>query len=223
MNAWMAIPSSILFFGIGTALYVFYRNYPEKLDPTQMTDSIFPGFIVQNLPVGIAGLVVAGIFAAAQSTVSGSLNSVVTAFMTDFYKRFGGKAEGKRELLLARILTALLGLFATLCALVLAAVDVASLWDTYNSLIGLAVSGLAGLFALGIFTTRVSGVGALCGALGSAVVLYFVQSRTELHFLLYSAVGVISCFIIGYLVSLVFPSKKNTTGYTYKTRLERQD
>jgi solute:Na+ symporter, SSS family len=71
MNAVLAIAFTFLFFAIGTALFVFYRMNPQKLDPLQTTDSIFPSFIVRNLPVGVAGLVIAGIFAAAQSTVSG--------------------------------------------------------------------------------------------------------------------------------------------------------
>lgn len=216
-NAVLAIPSSILFFLIGTALFVFYKAHPEKLDPSQATDSIFPAFIVQNLPAGIAGLVIAGIFAAAQSTVSGSLNSVVTALMTDFYGRFGGKAKGAAELRIARILTTLLGAFATVCALVLAKLNLASLWDAYSGLVGLAASGLAGLFALGIFTKRASGVAALIGAVASIAVLYYVQRHTEVHFFLYAGVGMLTCFVVGLLASIAFPSKKNVSGLTFGT------
>jgi SSS family transporter len=216
-NAVLAIPSTILFFIIGTALFVFYKANPDKLDPSQATDSIFPAYIVQNLPVGIAGLVIAGVFAAAQSTVSGSLNSVVTAIMTDFYGRFGGKAKDAAALRLARVLTALLGAFATVCALVLATLNLASLWDAYSSLVGLAASGLAGLFALGIFTKRASGAGALCGAVASIAVLAYVQHYTRLHFFLYAATGMLTCFLVGWVCSLVFPSKKDTNGLTFGT------
>ena len=70
MNAFLAIPTTFLFFAIGSALYAFYRNHPEKLDPTIASDQIFPLFIAREMPIGLAGLIVAGIFAAAQSTVS---------------------------------------------------------------------------------------------------------------------------------------------------------
>lgn len=216
-NALLAIPSTLLFFIIGTALFVFYKAHPDKLDPSQATDSIFPAYIVQNLPVGIAGLVIAGVFAAAQSTVAGSLNSVVTAIMTDFYGRFGGKAKDAAALRMARVLTALLGAFATICALVLARLNLASLWDAYSSLVGLAASGLAGLFALGIFTKRASGIGALCGAVASIAVLYYVQRHTQLHFFLYAATGMLTCFAVGWVFSLVFPSKKDVSGLTLGT------
>ncbi|MDF9828035.1 SSS family solute:Na+ symporter [Ereboglobus sp. PH5-10] len=216
-NAVLAMPSSILFFLIGTALFVFYKAHPEALDPSQATDSIFPAFIVQNLPVGVAGLVIAGIFAAAQSTVSGSLNSVVTAIMTDFYVRLGGKARDAAALRLARIMTACLGVFATGCAIILAKLNLASLWDAYSSLVGLAASGLAGLFALGIFTRRASGRSALIGAFASIIVLYYVQRHTNLHFFLYAATGMLTCFFVGWIASIMLPSRKNVEGLTFGT------
>lgn len=214
-NALMVVPSTALFFAIGTALFVFYRQSPEKLDPSQSTDAIFPAFIVQNMPAGVAGLVIAGIFAAAQSTVSSSLNSVTTALMTDFYSRFGGQVTAAGGLRMARWITALIGVFATGAALVLARLDVESLWDAYLSLVGLAGSGLAGLFALGIFTRRTHGAGALVGALGSAGVLYWAERHADLHFLLYAAVGFISCVVLGWLASLCLPApRKSLSGLT---------
>ena len=59
---------------------------PTKLDPTITTDQIFPLFIAREMPIGLAGLIVAGIFAAAQSTVSTSLNSTATTLVTDFLR-----------------------------------------------------------------------------------------------------------------------------------------
>ena len=78
-NAILSIPATLLFFGIGSALFAFYHSHPDKLDPTITTDQIFPLFIATEMPVGLAGLIVAGIFAAAQSTVSTSMNSTATA------------------------------------------------------------------------------------------------------------------------------------------------
>jgi len=215
LNAWITIPSTVLFFSIGTALYVFYHQHPDMLDQKQATDVIFPAFIVQNLPIGVAGLVIAGIFAAAQSTVSGSLNSVTTAIMTDFCRRFGFLRDETRSLRAARLITATLGVFATLAALALAQFGFKSLWDAYNSLVGLIGSGLAGLFMLGIFTRRANGVGAMIGALASALVLFVVQKFTDLHFFLYAGIGIVTCAVVGWIASLAFhsssPSPKGLT------------
>lgn len=203
-NALMAMPSTLLFFLIGTALFVFYHQHPERLDAQQTPDAIFPAFILQNLPAGIAGIVIAGIFAAAQSTVSSSLNSVSTVLTVDVWQRLGWTTEAK-SLRLAKTLTIVIGVFATVAALILAELNLKSLWDAYNSLVGLAGSGLAGLFTLGIFSRRAHGTGALIGALTSAVVLYFVQ-QTNLHFFLYAAVGILTCVSVGWLASVLLPA-----------------
>lgn len=214
-NALLSIPSTVLFFAIGTALYAFYHSHPDRLDPAQATDAIFPAFIFENMPAGVAGLVIAGIFAAAQSTVSSSLNSVVTAMMTDFYGRFGGPLSAARGLRIARWLTVANGIFATLAALLLAELNLASLWDAYFNLIGLAGGGLAGLFALGIFTRRANGVGALAGVLVSTAVLYWVQQHTRLHFFLYAGIGFLTCLAVGWLVGLLVPvARKSLDGLT---------
>ena len=86
LNGFLAIPAALIFFGMGTAFWMFFRSHPENLDPTMATDRIMPLFVSQELPVGLAGLVVAGIFAAAQSTVSTSMNSGATTIVTDFVK-----------------------------------------------------------------------------------------------------------------------------------------
>ena len=105
LNAITVIPASLLFFGIGTALFCFYKSNPGLLDPNFKNDAVFPLFIARQLPVGIAGLVVAGIFAAAQSTISTSMNSTSTALVSDFVRRFKLVTDDKKNLALARILT----------------------------------------------------------------------------------------------------------------------
>ncbi|HOX39173.1 MAG TPA: sodium/solute symporter [Candidatus Brocadiia bacterium] len=88
INAIMCVPSSILFFAIGTALFAFFKSHPETMNPTLTNaDAIFPWFIVTQLPNGVAGLLIAAIFAAAMSTLDSSMNSIATALTTDFYRR----------------------------------------------------------------------------------------------------------------------------------------
>jgi SSS family transporter len=205
LNAWMTVPATILFFAIGTALFLFYRQHPQSLEPTLAIDSIFPLFISQYMPAGVAGIVIAGIFAAAQSTASSSVNSVVTALMTDWVRRFRPEIPDHTCLRLSQWLSVVLGIAGTGAALYLATADVRSLWDTYMSLLGLLGSGLAGLFALGIFSRRATGAGALSGALVSAVFLFWIQRHTPLHFLMYGAVGTTTCFVVGYATSLTLP------------------
>ncbi len=215
----MALPSSFLFFTLGTALYVFYKQYPQELDPGLLkADAIFPLFIVEQIPAGITGLIIAAIFAASMSTLDSSLNSVSTVMVADFYRRFARNANDRTELVLARILTTILGIIATGTAILMTMMDITSLWEQYMKYVGLFGGSLAGLFALGIFTKRANGTGALIGALTGASVLVFVQQRTAVSFLLYSAIGISTSFIMGYLASFVVGQNRDLTGVTWWTR-----
>ncbi len=205
LGAIMAVPSSILFFAVGTALFTFYRAHPGLLNPSSPTDATFAWFIAQQMPPGVSGLVVSGVFAAAMSTLSGSINSIVTAVITDFTARLGAPRPEAEQMRWARLLTLAIGLAGTGSALVLATWDVRSLWDVFLQSLGLFGGGLAGIFALGIFTRRANGTGALIGFTGSAIVLAIVQQRTPLHFLLYAGIGTFSAFVVGYLASLMLP------------------
>ena len=218
-NAVMLIPSTLTLFMVGTGLWAFYRAHPELLNPTLPTDSVFPLFIAQQLPAGIAGIVIAAVFAASMSTLDSSLNSVSAAMVTDFYVRFRESASDKQRLRLARRLTAVLGVLATGTSIALASFEVGSLWDTFQGMMGLFGGGLAGLFALGIFFKGASGRGALIGAVSSVVILYWTQQHSDLHFFLYGAVGVLSCVGVGLAASVFVKDRadKDLTGLTIGT------
>ncbi len=209
-NALLSIPSTLIFFSIGTALYVLYKTHPLQLDPLalQNTDAIFPYFIVTQLPQGVAGLLIAGVFSAAMSSLDSSMNSVASALTTDFYQRFRpNKTEGQ-YLYFARWITALVGIAGTVLALLMASWNIKSLWDQLNTFIGLFAGGLGGLFLLGLFTKRANGTGAVIGLIASAIVQYYVKTYTDIFLLLYTFSGLLSCFVIGYLASLFFPTKE---------------
>lgn len=216
-NAALTIPFSLLFFGMGTALFVFYKQFPQRLDPKVGNDAIFPLFMVRELPAGVAGLVVAGIFAAAQPT--SNLNSMATAFVTDFYQRLKPEASDASKLKWAQWLTVLFGIMGTGVALFIAALNIRSLWELFMGMMSLTGGTLAGLFALGIFSKRASGGGALIGAAVSVATLVYVYTSTKIHFFLYGAIGILTCMLAGYLASLIFPRQTKTLeGLTIFTR-----
>jgi Na+/proline symporter len=88
IGAWLTLPSTIVFFSIGTLLYLFFQQHPTEVNYTlQNQDNIFPWYIVSQLPAGLSGLLIAGIFAAAMSSTEASMNSVATLLTTDIYKK----------------------------------------------------------------------------------------------------------------------------------------
>ena len=149
-------------------------------------DAIFPLFVAQKLPVGVAGFLIAAIFSAAMSSLDSGMNSMATSFVTDFYRRFKPDKSEHTYLTFARGFTLLAGLSATAFALYIVTVDIQSAQLLFSSTVGLLSSGLAGLFILGIFTRRANGIGVFIGAIVSALVLYFVKTYTPIHFILYA-------------------------------------
>ncbi|MCB9231757.1 MAG: sodium/solute symporter [Bacteroidia bacterium] len=212
----VAIPSVFLFFLLGTALYVFYKVHPgSMLSTLENNDAILPWFISSQLPRGMAGLLVAGIFAASMSSLDSSMNSISAVITTDFYKIIWKDSTDKKVLRFAKWITLLVGLIGMGFALVMAGFEIKSLWDEFNKVLGLFAGGLAGLFLLGMLTQRANGAGALTGFAASALIQFLVSSFTDLHFLLYALSGIVSCVAIGYLASLIFRAKaKDISGMT---------
>ncbi|MBI5693795.1 MAG: sodium/solute symporter [Verrucomicrobia bacterium] len=218
LNALLCAPAQAVFFAIGTALYVFYRQNPGRLDPALQNDAIFPYFMMAELPAGVAGLIVAGIFAAAQSTLASSMNSVATAYVTDFHRRFlPGRDEG-HYLRTARWATVAIGVAGTTLALVMASTDIRSFYTAFLEVLGLLGGTLSGMFLLGIFSTRAGGRGALIGAVGSAAIVFTIRLVLPLNVYAYAPIGLTSCFVIGWLAGRVWSGKpRDLTGLTYRT------
>lgn len=217
-NALLAVPATLLFFGLGTALFAFYQSHPERIDPTITTDQVFPLFIAREMPIGIAGLLVAGVFAAAQSTVSTSMNSTATTIVTDFLKPFHVCRTEAGSLRAARLSTFVLGAVGTCLGLVFVDPSIKSLFDQFIKVIGLFMGVLGGLFILGSLTQRANGPGASIGAVIGAAVMFCMWRFTQINGYLYVAAGVFTCVFVGYLASFVSGGQaKNLTGLTVYT------
>ena len=204
-NGGMAVLGALLFFLIGTGLYAFYHAHPDRLDPSIQNDQVFPMFIAMEVPIGLAGLIVAGIFAAAQSTVSTSMNSTATAVVTDFLRPYGRCDTEAGYLKAAKLITLLMGVLGTLAGLLFISPEIRSLMSEYFKVIGMFMGALGGLFLLGIITTRANAAGAFIGLLGGVGVMIWVWRSTDTIGFLYAFIGVTSCLVIGYLASLFLP------------------
>jgi len=221
-NAITVFPATLLFFGLGTALFVFYKTHPDCIDPTFQNDAIFPLFISRELPIGIAGIVVAGIFAAAQSTIATSMHSISTVIVTDVFKRFSILSNDRAYLNLARICTLFFGISGMLLAVLFAKADIKSLWESFMSVLGLFGGSMCGLFLLGIFTKRVGGSAAIIGAFVGVATLFVVQKYTATSILLYATIGIVICVISGFILSLAIPQKhKDLSGLTIHTIISK--
>ena len=209
-----AIPWSFIAFGLGTVLYVYYKTHPEQLNPTLATDAVVPLFIVQNVPIGLSGIIIAGVYAAAMSSLDSSMHSTATVIVTDFYKRFRPASADHHLLVISRWLTGLLGMFGTGAALWMAKLDSSSMWDVFITALSLFGGAIGGVFALGIFTNRTNSFGVITSTVLSVILLCFVKLFTEIHFFLYSFVGMSVGIILGYGLSFITPGKPKFEGLT---------
>jgi SSS family solute:Na+ symporter len=200
MTFWITAPTTLLFFGLGTALFAFYHTHPDLAVPAH-ADQIVPWFVVNELPAGVAGIVVAAIFAAAMSSLDSSMNSIATVFVTDFVRRFRTSITDQHSLRLARMATLVLGLLGTGIAIVLAKTDIEYMFDFFLTSLGLIGGPLAGIFALGIFSSSANARGVLIGALVAVVVVLIVSLCTPIDGFLYAAIGTSTCVAIGFLAS----------------------
>ena len=212
-NAFLVIPATFIFFSVGTALWVFFKHNPALLNPKGRIDDIFPWYISQQLPAGLSGLVIAGLFAATMSTVSSSMNSIATVATTDFFKHFKPRATDLQCLRFARIVTLCLGLFGIALAIGLVFLQNPSIWDQYLKLIGLFGGCLAGMFIAGIFFPNINSRGILAGFTLSAILLFIIQSNGVIHFFLYPGVGIFGCIIFGSIFSKLMPVAVEKVNY----------
>ncbi len=208
-NGVMCVFVSIVFYLIGTGLYTFYKTHPEQLDISmQKADAIFPFFMMSQLPQGIAGLLIAAIFAATMSTISSNINSVSTAFGIDFWKRFRPQVSERGLLRVARVTCVVSGMIGICIALLMATWDILSLLDYFNTILGLLTSGLGGLFLMGVFIKRIDGRSALIGFLLGTLTVFWMQFCTDASLFLFGAAGMAVSVLTGWLLSFVFNAKR---------------
>ena len=207
----VAVPINVLLFALGTALWLFYRDRPEQLNPGMATDTIFPFFVAQHLPWGLSGLVMAALLAATMSTISSAICSVSDLGVNDFYKRFNPGASDESALMLGRTMTFALGMLGTGLAIFLQRLGTPSVWDLALQLTGLITNGILGLFWLGLLTRRAHEVGALIGVACGMATVWVLQTQTDVTFLIYQAAGAIVAIAVGYAMSIAIPMKSKAT------------
>ena len=160
------------------------------------TNYIFPTYILGNLPRGLVGLVIAVIFAAAMSALSGEMNALASATMVDFYKRFVNQGgSDAHDLLVSRLATVFWGGFA--CLVALQAGRLGSAIEVVNRFGSYFYGSILGVFALAVLTPRASAAGAFYGLMIGMGTVALVAQTTSVHFLWYNVVGASAVFLSG--------------------------
>ena len=209
-GGYLFIPVSALFFLIGSALYSYYTAHPHLLpaDIAAKPDYVFPFFIVNGLPVGLRGLLIASIFAAGMSTVSTSVTSAATIILTDYYKPLVKNASERRQVYVLRLSSVLVGIIGIFVAIAMLSVE--SIIDAWWKLSSIFSGGMLGLFLLGIMPRRIHRWAALAGCVAGIAVIAWISLAglydlpgIHLHEYLAIVLGTTTIFVVGFLVTLL--------------------
>ncbi len=230
LGALLYIPISALFFFIGTGLFAYYTAHPQLLSPDIIAagkpDWVFPHFIVTELPMGVRGVLIAAIFAAAMSSVDSSLNCSATLILTDFYKRYFRRDAGERESMRVLYISTLVwGILGTCIGLAISQVpEGVNILDVWWNLAGIFSGGMLGLFLLGYFSRRArSAPAAIAACIGILVIVWMTLPKfpglkehlgafaNPLNSLLICVIGTLTIFLVGLALSALVGNAKGKT------------
>jgi len=164
----LVVPVWTMFIFIGTALYAFYQGEASLPDGIR-SDAVFPHFILTELPIGLVGLIIAALMAAAISSLDSDLNCLAAVGVDDFYKKIKPDSTDAERVRVGKWLVVISGIGAILVALIYVAAGNKGVLATVFALYAIFSGGIAGMFLLGLFLPRV-GKKALYVGIGVCVV-----------------------------------------------------
>lgn len=232
----LCVPVWMLFMFIGSMLFSFYNMTEVGLPDGMRADSVFPHFILTELPIGITGLILAGLLGAAFSSLDSDLNSISAVALTDYYKRFYPDRNDRHYLIIGRIIVIASGIGALGIAIIYVLAEDETVLGIVFSLYAIFSGGIAGLFLLGIFTKKANKQGVNVGIVVTILFTAWAMLTSQpfgaaeqplLDFGGYNythhsyMMGVYTHFIlfgVGYFASFLFPkhqAEDNLTFYGY--------
>lgn len=215
LGSLLYLPVSFVFFFIGTALFAFYQAQPDLLPGGIAPDKVFPYFIVNQLPAGVTGLLIASIFAAGMSTVSTSINSSATVILSDHFKKYiHPNPSEKLSLRVLRLSSLGMGLASILVGL--AFNGVTSALDAWWALSSIFSGGILGLFLLGLLSKAQKPQAVLGVIVGVLVIAWMSLSAilvkngmdpslaNPLHTNMTIVIGTAVVFLVGFGLALIW-------------------
>ncbi len=207
-NGLLSIFIATVFYLIGTGLYVFYQVQANPLPPAAQQDQIFASWIAFELPVGITGILLAAIYAAAQSTLSTGLNSVASSWTMDIQARLGkNEISLEKQTKIGQRVSLLVGIFAILVSMFLAQGGIKSAYEWFNGFMGLVLGILVGIFILGAFTKVANKFGAGLAFVAASVVMIYIKyfvDPAKISFWSYSIISILVSLVVGLLGSVIY-------------------
>lgn len=205
LNGWLSLPAALIFPTLGVVLWAWFGAHPEAMEPGMRHDAVVPVFLAARLPAGLAGLMIAGLFAATMSSLDSAMHSVATTISHDWRRAGHAEPDSTGG---ARGLTVAAGLAGTGAALALGTLHIPLLFLFFSKAVGLLASGTAAMFLLGLSTRRVGSRGALLAALASTAAVAWAAFASDLHSFWYGALGLVAGCAAGWASSVLRPEQE---------------
>ena len=218
-NGALSLGIATIFYLIGTGLYVFYKvqNAGQGAIDDVAQDQIFMYFIAYQLPVGVTGIILAAIYAAAQSTISTGLNSVATSWTLDIQEVLSKDMSDKRRTRIAQVVSLLVGIFSVVVSIIMAHSDIKSAYEWFNGFMGLVLGLLGGVFVLGFVFKKANKQGAYAALVVSTLVMVWIKyglPADAVNYWAYSLISITVSLVVGYVVSVLTGNKVSAPKYT---------
>ncbi|MHC4645371.1 MAG: sodium:solute symporter family protein [Planctomycetota bacterium] len=228
MGVLLCVPVWTLFMFIGTCLWSYYNIQGIELPAhvLEQADRVFPHFIMDQLPIGVTGMILAALMSAALSSLDADLNCLSAVIVTDYYGKARPKSTDRERLILGKIAVAVCGISAMIIASLYVAYSKKGVLGTVFGLYAIVSGGIAGLFILGFFTTRANRKGCYVGIVACIIFTAYAfltkQGYVNLGRLNFThhkyMLGVYShavLFGVAYIASFFFKHDKDISGLTF--------
>lgn len=210
------VPVSMIFVYIGTALYAYFKATPGLIPADMPADKVFPWFIVHGLPTGMTGLVIASLFSAGMSTIATSINSSATIILTDFVNHGKENVSDKKNMKVLYIASFIVGALGIVMGLLMMHID--GVLDAWWKLASIFSGGMLGLFLLSLACRAVKRPAAIVATIAGLLVIAWMSltphinpdsplygMRSEFHTYLTIVFGTTTIFLVGFLLTRLFP------------------
>jgi SSS family solute:Na+ symporter len=239
MGVFLCVPVWALFMFIGTCLWSFYVTSEHILPAGTRVDAIFPYFIMTELPMGVTGLILAALIAAALSSLDSDLNCLGAIGVEDYFRRFKTDSTDKQRLLVGRFIVAVSGICSMVVAFWYVQSEGKNVLAIVFALYAIFSGGIAGIFVLAFFTTRTNKRGLYVGIvacvlftawalltsnpiIGDKKVMDLGRYNFTHHKYMLGVYSHIVLFVVGYICSFFFSGEKDTRELTFYGWLEKR-
>ena len=189
---------------MGIGLVSYYHTHPDLAATLDDGNQILPHFVINVLPQGLSGLVIAGLFAATMSSVSSGVNSLATSSVVDFYQRFFHKPHKSEQhyMKAGQLMTIIWGIFITVAAVFVG--QIGTIFQSMGTVLGFFVGPVVAMYVLGYFSKRTTSEGIFIGSIVAVGIMVTIYFKTSISWMWYGPMGAVFTMALAYPISIFF-------------------